>query len=229
MKNTLLGLALLAAAAVPAHADIRITEVAPYASGNSAYGADWFELTNTGTTAVDITGWRVDDSSAAFGASLALRGITSIAAGQSVVFIESNASGSNDATRQAGFIGAWFNGAAPASFAMGFYGGSGIGLSTGGDAVNVYNASGLLQAGVTFGAYDTNVFPQRSFENAAGLNGSTLSQLSALGTNGARVSFDGVEIGSPGAVAAVPEPETYAMLLAGIGVIAAIARRRKAA
>jgi hypothetical protein len=31
------------------------------------------------------------------------------------------------------------------------------------------------------------------------------------------------------AVAAVPEPETYAMLLAGLGVIGAIARRRKAA
>jgi hypothetical protein len=228
MHKTLLGLALLAAAAVPAHADIRITEVAPYASGNTAYGADWFELTNTGTTAVDITGWRVDDSSAAFGASLALRGITSIGAGQSVVFIESNASGTNDATRLSGFVNAWFNGAAPASFAMGFYGGSGIGLSTGGDAVNIYNAAGALQAGVSFGTSDDSA-PFQSFDNAAGQNGVAISQLSALGANGARVSFDGIEIGSPGAVAAVPEPETYAMLLAGIGVIATFVRRRKAA
>jgi hypothetical protein len=33
----------------------------------------------------------------------------------------------------------------------------------------------------------------------------------------------------PALVASVPEPETYAMLLAGLGVIGAIARRRKAA
>jgi len=32
-----------------------------------------------------------------------------------------------------------------------------------------------------------------------------------------------------GAVAAVPEPETYAMLLAGLGLIGAVARRRRAA
>jgi hypothetical protein len=30
-------------------------------------------------------------------------------------------------------------------------------------------------------------------------------------------------------VAAVPEPETYAMLLAGLGLVGAIARRRKTA
>ncbi|MBK7006138.1 MAG: FxDxF family PEP-CTERM protein [Burkholderiales bacterium] len=30
-------------------------------------------------------------------------------------------------------------------------------------------------------------------------------------------------------VTSVPEPETYAMLLAGLGVMGAIARRRKAA
>jgi hypothetical protein len=29
-------------------------------------------------------------------------------------------------------------------------------------------------------------------------------------------------------VSAVPEPETYAMLLAGLGLVGAIARRRKA-
>ena len=223
MKHSLLGLALLAAAALPAHADIRITEAAPYASGNTAYGADWFELTNTGSSAVDITGWRVDDSSDSFASSILLRGITSIAAGQSVVFIESNTSGSNDATRQSGFLSAWFNGAAPAGFTMGFYGGSGIGLSTGGDALNIFDAAGTLVTGVRFGETTAGV----SFDNAAGLTGN-ISTLSSLGVNGAFRSFDGGEIASPGAVAAVPEPETYAMLLVGLGVIGALARRRRA-
>lgn len=34
---------------------------------------------------------------------------------------------------------------------------------------------------------------------------------------------------NPGATAPVPEPETYAMMLAGLGLLAAVARRRKAA
>jgi len=35
------------------------------------------------------------------------------------------------------------------------------------------------------------------------------------------------EIGSPGSIAAVPEPETYAMLLAGLGLVGAMARKRR--
>jgi hypothetical protein len=37
-----------------------------------------------------------------------------------------------------------------------------------------------------------------------------------------------VEFG-PSSVAAVPEPETYAMLLGGLALVGAIARRRKTA
>ena len=39
-----------------------ISEIHPGGS-SSAYAADWFEVTNTGTTTVDITGWKFDDSS----------------------------------------------------------------------------------------------------------------------------------------------------------------------
>jgi hypothetical protein len=225
MKSTVLGLALLAAASVSAHADIRITEVAPYASGNgnTSYRADWFELTNTGSAAVDITGWRVDDDSNSFSSGVALRGISSIAAGQSVVFIESGANGSDADAKQAGFIAAWFNGSAPAGFTTGYYYGSGIGLSAGGDALNVFNAAGVLRASVTFGSSTTGL----SFDNTAGLNDTAISQLSTLGIHGAFASFDAKEIGTPGMAAAVPEPESYAMLLAGIGVIGTIVRRRR--
>ena len=43
-----------------------ISEVAPWSSGNSPVGADWFEVTNTGAITVNLTGWRMDDSSPSF-------------------------------------------------------------------------------------------------------------------------------------------------------------------
>jgi hypothetical protein len=62
MKTAALAaLPAIAAAAVtllwtPAHAAIIISEVAPWSSGNSPVAADWFELTNTGSTSVNISG-----------------------------------------------------------------------------------------------------------------------------------------------------------------------------
>jgi hypothetical protein len=68
----------------PVHADIIISEVAPYASGKTIHAADWVELTNTGSSAVNITGWKMDDDSHSFASAVALRGASSIAPGQSV-------------------------------------------------------------------------------------------------------------------------------------------------
>lgn len=220
MKSMLLATVVTAAAIASGNASaaILITEVAPWGSGNAPYAADWFELTNIGASAMDITGWKMDDASASFASSVGLTGITSIAAGQSVIFIESAGGAATGS-----FVSAWF-GSNPAS-AIGYYSGSGVGLGTGGDAVNIYNASGVLQANVSFGASDA-VSPYQTFDNAAGLTGA-ISQLSVAGVNGAFVANDGIEIGSPGSIAAVPEPETYAMLLAGLGLIGAIARKRQ--
>jgi hypothetical protein len=221
MNKTLLGLiaALTAVSAVPAHAAILITEVAPWASGNSAVAADWFELTNTGASAVNITGWKVDDNSNSFAASVALTGVTSIAAGQSVIFIEGSA------TTAASFISNWFGTSAPAGFAIGYYSGSGIGLSASVDAVNIYNASGVLQANVTFGTSDA-ASPYQTFDNAIGLNNTAISTLSVVGTNGAFVAANSaIEIGSPGAV---PEPASVAMMLAGLGLVGVAVRKRQA-
>ncbi|MGF1992052.1 MAG: SdiA-regulated domain-containing protein, partial [Nostoc sp. ZfuVER08] len=47
----------------PSLPNVIISEVSPWSSGNSPYGADWFEVTNTGTSTIDITGWRIDDDS----------------------------------------------------------------------------------------------------------------------------------------------------------------------
>lgn len=213
LKQLVIAAAVAVTASASAKAQLFITEVAPWASGNTAYAADWFELTNTGASAVDITGWKIDDNSNSFAVSVALSGITSIAAGKSVVFVD--ISSSDLATKSTGFVNAWFGGTAPAGFEIGGYGGLGVGLSTGGDAVNLFNGSGTLMAKVTFGAADA-VSPFQTFDNTAALDNVTLSTLSTVGVNGAFTATDTIEVGSPG-VTPVPEPSEYA---AAFGVLA---------
>jgi uncharacterized protein YjiK len=180
-----------------------ISEVAPWGSGNSPGAVDWFEVTNTRATAVDITGWKVDDSSESFAAAVPISGITSIAPGQSVIFMETD----SVATARATFLNTWFGTNPPSGLQVGGYSGGGVGLSTGGDAVVLYNSTGVLQAKVVFGASPAGPsFP--TFDNGAGLNNVTISQLSAAGVRGAFVAAnDNNEIGSPGAIA----PPTVAL------------------
>jgi len=218
MKKTILITALLAAAIAPLQAQVRITEVAPWASGNSPYAADWFELTNIGTGSLTITGWRIDDSSAAFGSAAALNGIIDIAAGESVIFLET----ATLATTSPAFLSTWFGSNPPVGLQIGNYSGSGLGLSTGGDGVNIFDGGGTLQANVSFGASPSGPFP--TFDNAAGLNATAISQLSTVGVNGALVAAnDANEIGSPGAV---PEPSTGIALIGGLGMLLSLRRRR---
>ncbi|BAY75023.1 putative outer membrane adhesin [Nostoc linckia NIES-25] len=180
-----------------------ISEVSPWSSGNSPYGADWFEVTNTGTSAVNITGWRVDDDSNNFANSVALNGVTSIAPGQSVIFIEGNASTAS------AFKTAWFGNNVPNAFTIGTYSGSGIGLSTGGDAVNLFDSSGNRITGIRFGTSTTGL----TFDNKAGVGSTTLplptvSTLSVAGVNGAFVASNVPETGSPGTTVNVNQAPT---------------------
>jgi Lamin Tail Domain len=192
---------------------IIISEVAPWGSGNSSYLTDWFEVTNTGPSAINITGWKMDDNSNGIPvtAEVALNGITSIAAGESVIFQES----ATPAAAKAAFVAAWFGGTAPAGLQFGTYTGSGVGLSSAGDAVNLFDASGALQANVSFGASPTAA-PFATFDNAAGLNGTAISQLSVAGTNGALlVASTPAAIGSPGVISGTSTPPTTTTTVLG--------------
>ena len=121
---------------------IRITEA--MSSGDSVNGVatDWFEVTNVGDAAVNISGYKVDDSSYASAAALALNGITSIAPGESVIFLEGTS------TTVTTFKTNWALGS-PTQ--VGYYAGSGIGLSSGGDGVTMFDAAGSELSGPTAG------------------------------------------------------------------------------
>ncbi len=228
LKTLLLAMtfAAFAVAANKASAAIVISEVDSAGSANNAYKADWFELTNTGAAAVSISGWKMDDNSASFSSAVPLSGVTSINAGQTVVFIEDT--GTTDATVDANFKSAWFGTSVPAALTLGNYGGSGVGLSQTSDAVNIFNASGSLIANVSF---NTSPATGGTFDNTAGLNNVTLAQASVAGVNGAFVSLSGSEIGSPGVganVAPVPLPAAAWLMLAGLGAVGPFARKKRA-
>jgi hypothetical protein len=241
MKHYVFAASVVVLLAGSARASIIISEVDPSGSSgtSNSYNADWFELTNTGSSAQDITGWKMDDNSHSFALAVSIRGVTSIAAGQSVVFIEGNATGTTDATLEANFETYWFGGSVPAGFIIGAYGGAGVGLSQTADEVNIYNASGTEITGVGFGASATGV----SFDNAAGIGSSTqpdplISTVSVVGVNGAFSSFNANagqphEIGSPGVIAApTPEPGSALLLCVGAGLLSLsrfVQKRRRGA
>jgi uncharacterized protein YjiK len=192
-----------------------ITEVAPWASGNSPYRADWFEVTNNGTTAVDIKGWKYDDDSNDFGLAAPLSGVDSIAPGQSVVFVDSlDPAPDKVAAVIAAFKSAWFGTNVPKNFVIGTYAGTGVGISTASDAVNLFNATGTLITGIKFGASVTIDGKSSSFDNSAGLGSAsfptpTVSVLSAIGVNSGFLAADGLETGSPGTINGAPTAITF--------------------
>lgn len=225
-KLHLLAAAFLAVGCLSARAQsVLITEVHSAGSGNGTYAADWFELTNVGSNVVSVTGWTMDDNTNLVANSVALRGVASLNPGQSAVFIEA-ANGTTDANNQAAFKTAWFGSSVPAGLLLGGYSGSSVGLSTTTDAVNIFNPIGMLVTRVDFNAATAN----RTFDNSALGNNVTISTLSTVGVNGAFLSADGKEIGSPG-LAAIPEPSAYAGMLglAVLGATSCFRRRRGAA
>lgn len=80
-----------------AHYDLLITEV-----NSNATGDDFFELYNYGSTAINLSGWGIDDDSAQFGEAISLPANLTLGAGEKLVI----AKATDDATLQA-FKTAW--------------------------------------------------------------------------------------------------------------------------
>jgi len=187
---------------------VRVTEVMSSAGGTSGtVGAiDWFEVTNLGATEVNITGWKVDDSSFGFATSLELNGVTAIPAGKSVLFMETAAPATDVAALKV------FWGASLDAVSVGSYTGSGIGLSSSGDGVALFNASGTEITRVTFTAATAG----KSFYWSYDINGNVVATavVSAVGTIDGTVSNQVTltsadvlgNIGSPGTAIIFPLP-----------------------
>lgn len=176
-----------------AQAVLRITEV--MSSSGSGGTADWFEITNYGNAAVDITGYKMDDNSFSSSSAVSLTGVTTIAPGESVIFVETAA----PLTDLPAFRIFW---GLDAGVQVGSYTGSGVSLGSGGDGVVVYTGSNVeINRIPATGSATTG----RSFYyvyNSSGTLLSTGNPVSAEGTVGAFKSVNALgNIGSPGASA----------------------------
>jgi MYXO-CTERM domain-containing protein len=216
MKSLLAAAACSAIVASSAHANLRITEVMSSSNGGGLPTPDWFEITNYGSTAVDLTGWRMDDGSVNFGVSVALNGITSIAAGQSIVFIESAAGAGLPA-----FNTFW----GLSGVSVGYYSGSGVGLSSGGDGVSLFDSLGTLITSVTFGVATSGSSFFYGYDGAGAIDPSYNGVISTVGTLGTQVTYASTgDTSSIGTALGVPAPGAIALL--GLAGIAGRARRR---
>ena len=246
-------IALAAGLLAPAHAAIVVSEVDPYGSAAS-YKADWFVLTNTGTSSVDISGWTMTDNHAASnttspyatGATISIGnlsgssktfgpafltlagGTTSIDAGQSAIFLESTADAAGSAALIASFTAAWYGSNVPSNLVIGTYNdgtGTAYGLSQTADMVNIFSGSSATATLVASVAMGADTgTPMATFDNSAGLNNATLTQKAVVGVNAAQLSVNGAEIGV--VPAPVPEPAEWSLLAGGLGLLGARLGRR---
>jgi hypothetical protein len=144
-------LTLLIALCGSAHADLVITEVMAASShlSNSAYDGDWWELTNTGNSAVNLAGYRWDDTPTPATPTVSTFPSVTIQPGESIVILEENIANTVFWKTAWGLTATQvlsrdsFAGLNTEAFS---------GLSgPNGDEINLYNPSGTLIASVAFG------------------------------------------------------------------------------
>lgn len=208
-------------AATPAVAQLRITEVMGQASAGTAstLNGDWWELTNFGSSPVNLLGYQWADSEDALPSSDSnFFPSFTLNPGQSLIILEEDAY-SKDAWRTMWGISSSV--AILTEDEMGDdatpEGDTFSGLSTTGDTVNFYSPAGGLLDTYTYGAITRGV----TFEiNGVGAD----LGLSVVGENSAAFASNG-DIGSPG-IAVVPEPSVVALVALAGGWLG-FSRRRK--
>lgn len=201
--------------AADAHATMEITEW--MYNGN---GGEFVEFTNMGLTPIDMTGWSYDDDSRLPGV-FSLSGFGVVGVGESVVITEST---------ESAFRSAWA--LTPSVKVLGGYTNN-LGRN---DEINLFNASSALVDRLTYGdtAFPGTIRTQNFSGNpnsVAALVPQTVTTNWVLASTGdvfgSYASTSG-DIGNPGdfVFAPIPEPSTYAMVMAGLALLGFVARRR---
>lgn len=219
MKRSLHGLlaALLIASPAFASASIQVSEWM-----YDGKDGEFIEFTNIGHSAVDFAGWSFDDDSRVPG-TVSLSAFGVLGAGQSVILTESDA---------ASFRSAW-----KLDASIGIIGGNTTNLGRS-DEINLYDGSGTLVERFAYG--DQKFAGTLRTQNRSG-NPSSLAALlpDSVDTQwtfaasgdvfGSYQSASG-DLGNPGhfIYAPVPEPETYALMLAGLALLGTVTRKRPA-
>ena len=214
--SSLLITTALVAISSSASASLRITEVMSSSAGGGSPTGDFLEITNYGSSAISMSGWKMDDNSFDITKAVALNGITSIGAGESVIFIESAAGAAVNSfkTFWGGLTGVQ----------VGYYSGSGISFGSGGDSAILFNAEAAEATRVTFGAATAGKTFFWGYNAATGtVDPSYNGLVSSVGTIGTQVTFTSSgDTGSLG-TAIIPTPGAVAL----IGLAGLVSRRRK--
>ena len=193
-------------AAAGARADLVITEVMSSSSHtNTAANADWWELYNSGSSAIDLTGYSWDDDSQTAG-SADFNGLTIAAGGTLIICGETVGA-------EAAWRSIWGLDASVDVVNLGNTEFQNFGAT--GDGIYIYDSLNQLVTNVTFGSATAGY----SFEWSP--SGESLG-LSVIGENGAFQAVasggGGPDIGSPGVV--IPEPMTSVLVgLCGLGAV----------
>lgn len=172
-------------------AQLAITEVHSNQStnGTPAIHADWFEVTHYGSAPFDLRGWRLNDSNGGTTNGAVTLGALTLSPGESVVFVQD---------LDAAAFRSWWGPSLPASLQIVTYSASGIGLSSTGDGLRLWNAAAgpesTPQISVDFGAAGTN-----SATFIPDLRTGLLTERTVAASPGAFAAADGGDLGSPGA------------------------------
>lgn len=122
----------------PSGAAIRITEYM-----YSGSGGEYLEITNLDSVAVDLTGWRVNDSAGTYAGGLDISGLGTLNPGQSAIVTEVDATTFDTAWSLGGTIGIVGG--------LGTTGGNNLGRN---DQIHLFDASAALVDRLTYGDQD---------------------------------------------------------------------------
>lgn len=179
-----------------------ITEILAGQAAPTTGHMDWWELTNLDDRAINLRGYRYDDSSQSFAVSHVIGQDVIIQPGESIVFIEAGPSG-NIPVLKSNFL-AWWGTNLPPGLQIIAWTNSGAGLAQSSDAVNFWNAAATDPSDTIASATYASAVVGTSFvydpENppVAGI----MNKLATNGWNGAWAAVQSGDIGSPGYVVA---------------------------